>query len=204
MKPAKNPLKRIYGCGHLHFITCSCYRRTPLLGSAKARDLFLKVLGEVRDRYDFALIGYVVMLEHFHLLMSEPNAGDPSTVMKVLKQRVSRALRRRGKRGGAGQLRLWKEAAIARYPHFWQRRFYDFNVWSTKKKNEKLNYMHFNPVKRGLVERPTEWLWSSCRFYAKGERGLCAPNLNWEYKPAKARTFRTQNVRHPVVAAEPN
>ena len=85
----KHRLERRYGLGHLHFITCSCYRRRPLLGDERARTLFLRILAEVRDRYDFALIGYVVMLEHIHLLMGEPRRGTPTTVMQVLKQRVA-------------------------------------------------------------------------------------------------------------------
>jgi putative transposase len=61
-------LKRYYGQKHLHFITCSCYRRLPVLRSARARNLFVKVLGELRDRYGFVLVGYVVLPEHVHLL----------------------------------------------------------------------------------------------------------------------------------------
>jgi len=51
---------------------------------------------------------------------------------------------------------------------FWQRRFYDFNVYSKDKKMEKLYYMHANPVIRGLVKHPRDWLWSSWRFYYGG------------------------------------
>jgi putative transposase len=91
----KRRLERRYGLGHLHFITSSCYRRKPLLATPRARDLFLKILAQVRDRYDFALLGYVVMPDHIHLLISEPTVGNPSDVMKALKQRVSRALRRK-------------------------------------------------------------------------------------------------------------
>ena len=69
-------LSRRYGEGHLHFITCSCYRRLPLLASVRAKNLFVKMLGEVRDRYGFSLLGYVVMPEHIHLLISEPCQGD--------------------------------------------------------------------------------------------------------------------------------
>ena len=65
----KNRLERRYGLGDLHFITCSCYHRMPLLRTQRARNVFLRILSEVRDRYDFALWGYVVMYEHFHLLM---------------------------------------------------------------------------------------------------------------------------------------
>src|SRR5271163_606988 len=83
----KNRLERRYGQRHLHFITCSCYRRLPLLGTARKRDLFLKILDDVRTRYQFSLVGYVVMPEQVHLLISEPKDGTPSTVMQVLKQR---------------------------------------------------------------------------------------------------------------------
>jgi putative transposase len=72
----------------------------PLLGPERARHLFLKILSKVRKRYDFALIGYVVMPEHIHLLISEPSVGNPSTVMQVLKQRVSRMMHRRRRRAG--------------------------------------------------------------------------------------------------------
>lgn len=59
---------------------------------------------------------------------------------------------------------------------FWQRRFYDFNVWSEKKKLEKLEYMHMNPVERGLVKQPADWPWSSYRFYALGDTRMLAMN----------------------------
>ena len=188
-------LKRYYGAGHLHFITCSCYQRRPLLGRARvhperARNLFVRLLDEARDRYRFRLVGYVVMPDHIHLLMSEPEVGTPSTVMQVLKQRVSRRLRRKGPtlrtaKGGAPdgrQLRLWAEGErptlqktkdeAPELPRFWQRRFYDFNVWSHKKRKEKLDYMHSNPVKRGLARRPQDWPWSSYAFYAGGAQPL--------------------------------
>ena len=61
-------LRRFYGGGDLHFITCSCYQRKPFLGSASRRDLFLKIFEEVRQKYEFQVIGYVVMPEHIHLL----------------------------------------------------------------------------------------------------------------------------------------
>jgi putative transposase len=175
----KQKLERRYGFGDLHFITCSCYRRMPLLGTPRARDRFLTILSQVRDRYDFGLFGFVVMPEHIHLLISEPNVGNPSVMMSALKQRVSRALRGKKRRAAGAQRKLWDEPLLERYSHFWQRRFYDFNVWSERKKNEKLNYIHFNPVKRGLVERPRDWVWSSHGFYWNGDKGLCTPNPAW-------------------------
>ena len=60
-------LKRYYGAGDLHFITCSCYRRQPWLSTPRRRDLFLTVLEQVRRRYHFVVAGYVVMPEPIHL-----------------------------------------------------------------------------------------------------------------------------------------
>ena len=95
-------LKRRYGRGDLHFLTFSCYRRLPLLGSARARNLFLWTLGKIRERYKFRLVGYVVMPDHVHLLMSAPPKVTPSVVLRVLKQRVSRDLRRKKRGTSAG------------------------------------------------------------------------------------------------------
>jgi putative transposase len=167
----RNPLRRHYGQGDLHFGTFSCYRRRPYLGTARARNGFVKILGEVRLRFGFRLLGYVVMPEHVHLLMSEPKKGDPSKVLQVLKQRVSRALRRRGKGGGTKQMALPFGEDLQQAAPFWQRRFYDFNVWSEKKLEEKLEYMHRNPLQRKLVRHPRDWPWSSWSYYEGKERG---------------------------------
>ena len=65
----------------------------------------------------------------------------------------------------------------------WQKRFYDFNVWSERKHVEKLRYMHRNPVKRGLVMHPEQWAWSSFRAYAYGEKGRVRVNFQeWAMK----------------------
>jgi putative transposase len=165
-------LKRYYGRGDLHFLTFSCYRRLPLLGTARARNLFVHTLGKIRERYQFLLVGYVAMPEHVHLLISECSKATPSVVLKVLKQRVSRDLRRSRRPTPVGQLRFAFSRAGGSLPRFWQPRFYDFNVWSKEKVREKLEYMHANPVARNLVDHPKDWPWSSWSYYAKGETGL--------------------------------
>ncbi len=104
-----------------------------------------------------------------HLLLTEPEVGDPSTVMQVLKQRTAHILLLKRRRRNPLQRNLFGDELPRRV--FWQARFYDFNVWTTKKRVEKLRYMHRNPVKRGLVERPEQWRWSSYRFYLLEESG---------------------------------
>jgi putative transposase len=167
-------LHRYYGHGDLHFVTFSCYRRLPLLGTPRARNLFVRVLGEIRERHGFLLFGYVVMPEHVHLLISEPKIGTPSTVLQMLKQTVSRRMRKYKRRAGKNQLCFPFPGDEKELPQFWQPRFYDFNVYTAKKWKEKLEYMHANPVDRKLVKHPGEWPWSSFWFYAKGSPGLVA------------------------------
>ena len=135
----------------LHFITFSCYRRQAWLGTAEARDLFEKSLETMRLRYDFWITGYVVMPEHVHLLVSEPPVILLSKVLQALKLSV----------------------AVQRCERpFWQARYYDFNVFTARKVEEKLHYIHMNPVAAGLVRAPAEWRWSSYRTYVFGESGL--------------------------------
>jgi len=165
----RNPLRRYYGRGDLHFVTFSCYQRRPYLGTRRARDRFVRILDEVRIRHKFKLVGYVVMPEHVHLLMGEPKKVTPSKVLQVLKQKVSRALRNRTKKRVIGQLLLEFPGDATEAEAFWQRRFYDFNVYSRKKLMEKLEYMHANPVQRKLVVHPKDWPWSSWSNYVKGE-----------------------------------
>jgi putative transposase len=171
VRPIRNPLKRYYARGELHFVTFSCHRRKSYLGTRRARDRVVKILDQVRTRWECPLIGYVVMPEDIHLLIGEPGKGDPSKVLQVLKQKTSRILRAK-RRGPVGQLWLRFPDAQDDWGHFWQRRFYDFNVWSAKKLREKLEYMHANPVKRKLAAHPKDWPWSSWSYYAKRQRGL--------------------------------
>ena len=137
----------------LHFITFSCYRRMQLLDSPEARETFEHKLERVRRWYGFYVTGYVVMPEHVHLLISEPERGQLSVAVQMLKQITSRTLRQ------------------SDHPRFWQIRYYDFPVWSEGKRVEKLRYIHRNPVKRGLVECPEDWQWSSFRQWACGAEG---------------------------------
>ena len=113
------------------------------------------------------------MPEHFHLLITEPEVGDPSVVMKVIKQRFARQVKRKCRRGSSAQRWLWDITPVS----VWQKRFYDFNVWSERKRMEKLRYMHRNPVKRGLVKQPGHWKWSSFRAYFYGESGPVRVNF---------------------------
>jgi REP element-mobilizing transposase RayT len=126
-----NHPRRDYGTKDLHFITCSCYHRQCWLASPQRRDLFLAVFEEVRQRYRFVVSGYVVMPDHIHLLIIEKEKGDPSRVMQALEQGFSRrVLKSVRRRRVAAQQELFAVGS----EHVWQRRFYDFNVWTAHKR----------------------------------------------------------------------
>ena len=87
-------LERRYDTDSSHFITCSCYQRRPLLDDDRVKNIFLRVLEETRREFDFCVYGYVLMPEHFHLLISKPDRRDVGTALQVVKQRVSHEARK--------------------------------------------------------------------------------------------------------------
>jgi len=121
-------------------------------------ELFEDALERVRLRYLFAVAGYVVMLEHLHLLVNEPTRGLLSRTVQALKLSVSMRSPERP---------------------FWQAHYYDFNVSTHDKFVEKLRYIHRNPVRRGLVAKPEEWQWSSYRHYQTGMHGTVEIESDW-------------------------
>jgi REP-associated tyrosine transposase len=154
-------LRRFQQTRQNHFLTFSCYHRQPKLASAEACETFLSALERVRQSYGLCVYGYVVMPEHVHLLVNEPERSTLAQALKSLKQRVSRRL------------------ALRAEEPFWQERYYDFNVWSERKFVEKLRYLHRYPVKRGRVAKPEDWLWSSFRHYATGGMGVVEIESQW-------------------------
>jgi putative transposase len=145
-------VRRFQREGDDHFITFS-YRRDPYLATATSKDIFLDSLELTRKRYNFEVLGYVVMPEHVHLLLSEPldELGYETPLSKALQP-----------------LKLSVSKRLAPRP-FWQARYYDFNVFTHNKRVEKLKYMHRNPVSRGLVENPEDWRWSTYSHYRYNE-----------------------------------
>jgi putative transposase len=123
--------------------------------------VFERSLEQVRVKYGLYVTGYVAMPEHVHLLVSEPRVAVLATALQSLKQSVARRLNLRGAEP------------------FWQDRYYDFNVYSERKRVEKLRYIHRNPVVRGLVTAPEDWAWSSFRHYATGVEGVVEIESEW-------------------------
>ena len=153
-------LKRYQTQGSYHFLTFSCYRRSPYLNNDRARAVFLEELEKLRQQHNFYVFGYVLMPEHVHLLLSEPKRYVLRTTMNVLKHETSQRLKEDRK-------------------PFWLPRYFDFNVATWAKAVEKLRYIHRNPVVRSMVERPEDWPWSSYRHWLTGEPGMVEIESHW-------------------------
>jgi len=167
--------------------TFSCYKRRPNFGTPESRNTFEAALERVRQQYGLCVYGYVVMPEHVHLLVSEPERGTLSQATQSLKQGVARRL------------------ALRAADSFWQARSYDFNLWSQRKFVEKLRYIHRNPVERGLVARPENWAWSSFRHYLSGEAGPVEIESQWTARRREQRgVFPTVKVRLPAENPRPS
>ena len=120
---------------------------------------FMLALEQTRRRFQLRVYGYVVMPEHVHLLLSEPDGGTLSKAVEMLKSNVSRLASKASKRAAGSAA-------------FWQTRYFDHNVRNYEGFVTQLRYIHRNPVKRGLCAAPQDWPWSSFRAWALGETGI--------------------------------
>jgi putative transposase len=147
---------RVYGKGHLHFVTCRCYRHLPKLSVEKHRDVFVQLLEEVRAKFRFNVVGYVVMPEHFDLLMSEPAIDTAENSILTLRKRYGRRY----------------NASARSDEQVWETRYADVHLFDIERIHERLAFMHQQPVKAGLVAEATQWEWSSARAWAGLPEGV--------------------------------
>ena len=172
--PLRKRLRRHEHSHHLRFLTFSTYRRLPLFLNPRIRDLFAQHLAAARDQFKFHLYAWVVMPEHVHLLLWPCLPEHPvSAVLRTFKGDFADEVIARWQSLGARVLdRLVTPQGK---PRFWQRGGgYDRNIFSRAVLAETIEYIHGNPVKRGLVAKPEDWAWSSARWYA-GLRDAEAP-----------------------------
>jgi putative transposase len=155
-----------------HFLTLSCDRRRRLLDHDQPKRVVLGVLNEQLDLLSARCTGFVVMPDHVHAVVWFPETGQLSRFVHGWKRRSSLTIR------------AWYRALPARYfaeaemgDRFWQPKYDAFSIFSRRKLEEKLAYMHINPVRAGLVARCTDWPWSSARWNEWG-RSVGVP-LSW-------------------------
>ncbi len=167
---ARKQCRRFDDPGHAHELTFSCYRRLPLLSRDRTRGWLVEAIDEARLRERFDLQAYVIMPEHVHILIRPREPGDE--VSRIL-WRIKRPMGRRA----VAYLRVHSPSFLAkltvtrgdgiRESRFWQAGGgYDRNIVEPTTVRKVIDYIHLNPVRRGLVEHPEDWAWSSARWYA--------------------------------------
>ena len=144
-----------------HFVTFSVERRRRLLDLDYPKRIVLGVLNEELETFNARCVGYVIMPNHVHAVIWLPKTRQLSQFMKAWKQKSS------------FHLRDWYRESAEEYDEahregsrFWQPKYYAFEIYKREKLEEKLQYMHENPVRAGLVTLATDWRWSSARWYA--------------------------------------
>ena len=151
----------------VHAFTFSCYRRRPFLTDARIRELFLESLEKARKKHGFLVWAYVLMPEHVHLVIPIREA-KVRAILKSIKQPTTQRSIRYLKKEDPDRLRLMISGMKRGHSPYslWQSGGgFDQNLHTSKEIWNMIDYVHMNPVRRGLVENPEDWQWSSARFY---------------------------------------
>jgi len=150
--------------GHGHFVTFSTYQRRRFLEPDQTRNIVVEVLQRCLSAHKASCTGFVVMPNHVHAIFF----GEPDFSIGNLINAWKKTSSYRIKRFYLQEFFRYQQLCPQGSP-IWQARYYDFNLESQDKTNEKLDYMHENPVKAGIAETPAAWTWSSASFYERGE-----------------------------------
>jgi putative transposase len=151
--------------GHAHELTFSCYQRRPFLRSSRACSYLAEAIARARLAHDFRLLAYVFMPEHVHLLIW-PAVPDYSisVLLRSIKQSVSRRIVEHLRRDDPDGLRVLATGQTGKPYRFWQAGGgYDRNITELTTLQTAADYIHANPVRRGLARSAVEWHWSSAR-----------------------------------------
>jgi putative transposase len=155
--------------GHAHFVTFSCFQRLPLLARDRTRQWVVRAMEDTRRTLDVAIWAYVIMPEHVHVLLyPRRSTYEMRRILVALKRPVSDAARDHLERSESS---VWRERLTVRYPsrtvfRFWQPGGgFDRNIFRVKTVPAVIEYIHNNPVRRGLVNDPLDWAWSSARYW---------------------------------------
>ena len=157
--------------GNFHELTYSCYRRMPLLTNNRWRAMLSQAITAALERHAFHLAAFVYMPEHVHLLVYPVG---PAAMIENLLRAIKRPFSYRIKQLlEASSSPLLEKLTIRQRPgvmtfRFWQEGpGYDRNLFRPRRVLESIDYLHNNPVRRGLVESAISWRWSSIRMYAE-------------------------------------
>ncbi len=176
MTSLRKKCRRFNDAGHAHFLTFSCFRRQPFLGKDRSRHWMNDAIEIGRKRHQFHLWAYVIMPEHVHLLIWPTTpVYSISSVLKTIKLSVARKAITYVKQNAVSYLpKMEDRQPNGKVSHrFWQRGGgFDGNITEPETVWTTIDYIHANPVRRDLCERPTEWEWSSAIEMEKPGTGL--------------------------------
>ena len=153
--------------GALHYVTGNVINRIPVFKRQDCCQGFLDVLAKLLAEWPSRLIAYVVMPDHFHLIVN-PRDGNIQEFAAALKSLTAKKII---EVTGGRQFLLKVPAKDGSIHQVWQESFKAFPLWSAWMIWQKINYIHANPVKAKLVRSAKDYLWSSFRafYYQSGE-----------------------------------
>ena len=166
--------RRAYQEGGTFFFTVVTYRRRPLLGDQRAIDLLYECFEIVRGLHPFDTKALVVLPDHVHTIWTLPE-GDADFPVRWKKIKASFSTRYFGPSAAVPQ-----SVADKGEKGIWQRRYWEHAIRDQQDFNRHCDYIHYNPVKHGLVASPSDWRASSftefvARGYYGGDWGRAAP-----------------------------
>jgi putative transposase len=146
--------RRARDAGACYFFTLVTEQRQPLLTQPRLREALRLAIVQVRQRYPFAIRGWVLLPDHLHCLWQMPEGdADFGRRWSMIKRLTSQAFPSEDAVSLSRHLR--RESGL------WQRRFWEHHIRDDEDCRRHLDYLHWNPVRHGLVERVTDWPWSS-------------------------------------------
>jgi putative transposase len=168
-KFAKKPRRRFDGENTPHELTFSCYRGYKFLARDRVRRWFVESLDEARKKWPVDLWAWVIMPEHVHLIVTpRDSTTSMGQIQGFIKERVARqAIGWLEQNAPEWLPRITVQEGSRVRRRFWQPGGgYDRNIDSVDTLQRMVEYIHLNPVRRGLVERAIDWRWSSAQWYA--------------------------------------
>ena len=156
--------------GDTFFVTFSVVGHTPIFEQAQCRDIIIDNLGFYQERGDFTIIAYVVMPNHIHIVVNVKKNLSVSLCIgnfkRITSRQISKHLHDTGNHALIKRLLIAAEQEPAKDTKIWKPRFDSFVLNNIDTLNQKIQYIHNNPVKAGLVENPNDWPYSSASSYS--------------------------------------
>lgn len=174
--------RRFHTAGATWFFTLTAEGRRPLLVGPDSMHWIRRAAAEVRGRYPFELIAWVVLPDHLHALVNLPDSDcDYAKRISIFKRIVSKRLASRTTAPLCNSMRTRRENGV------WQRRFWEHMVRNQVDLQRHLDYIHFNPVRHGLAGNATGWPHSSIHRYV--ESGMVAKDWAAKVGDERERSF---------------